>query len=350
MIKEITVDTLYDLTRVFLKNRVSAEVWISKGLSEMCKPAIDKAMETGVKIHMDNTKMSNESGFMVAGYAFIEKPNIEGLMCFSEGYHWNGIDTSIRQILEHEAIEKLKVQHNERQARLFNDEICIGKNVVLNIHPSTRYSFEFFGWRSVDMTTEMALFIEYAKGRKCLLDIGALYGIFSLVFSEINKDSKVHAFEPEPTAFSLLSFNASVNRGDVYTYCVALSDNNGVILMDKEWEHYITSENGAHEVVCKNGDDFCLAHKVLPDTLKIDTEGSELKVLKGLRYLLLANHPMIFLELHPERMNAQGDSVSELVDFLKCFDYEAIDTRTNEPISYAEIGLIKDMDLRLILI
>jgi hypothetical protein len=120
--------------------------------------------------------------------------------------------------------------------------------------------------------------------------------------------------------------------------------------MDKEWEHYITSENGAHEVVCKNGDDFCLAHKVLPDTLKIDTEGSELKVLKGLRYLLLANHPMIFLELHPERMNAQGDSVSELVDFLKCFDYEAIDTRTNEPISYAEIGLIKDMDLRLILI
>jgi hypothetical protein len=45
-----------------------------------------------------------------------------------------------------------------------------------------------------------------------------------------------------------------------------------------------------------------------------------------------------------------GDSVREIISMLNEWNYKAIDSRTNLPISYDEIEKTKNIDLRLILI
>lgn len=244
---------------------------------------------------------------------------------------------------------EFKAKHDQRQIGLEENQICIREGIVLTIDPRSRYGFEFFCWRSPnEMTKEMDLFIEYAKGKKCLLDIGSATGIFSMVFMSINPKSEATAFEPAEEAWEILNINSVYSGISRCRY--ALSDRKGELRMRKEWDHYVlegATENDT-EVECITGDWFCY-DIISPDILKIDTEGMEVKVLRGLSNTIKEFHPVIFLEVHPQRIKNEGESVLDLIDMLKQWNYKAIDTKTNEPISYEEIGLSKE-DLRIILI
>jgi FkbM family methyltransferase len=247
--------------------------------------------------------------------------------------------------------EELQVPHDLRQEGLKENEICIREGIVLTIHPESRFPFEFFTFRSPDMTLEMDCFIEYSKGRKSLLDIGAFHGVFAMVFAELNKDSKVYAFEPCQKVFEVLYHNA-LSQKNIKCYNRALSDGYGAIAMHEEWDHYVIGEPKEGEgaiVKCFSGDTFCEDYDFI-DTIKCDCEVMELRVLKGLTKTISKYHPIIFLELHPERVVNIGDSVREIISMLNEWNYKAIDSRTNLPISYDEIEKTKNIDLRLILI
>lgn len=248
--------------------------------------------------------------------------------------------------------EEYKLEHEPRQEGLAEDEMCIREGIVLKLHEGARYGFEFFSWRSPECVVEMDCFIEHAKGKTCLLDIGASHGIYSMVFTTINKDGKAYAFEPAPVAFDILNHN-SVLSGKIKPFKRALSDGYGVLEMHQEWDHYVVGKALNDEVKspvnCFSGDTFCEDYTTV-DAIKIDVEGHELKVLKGLYKTIKANHPVIFLELHTERIVGEGDSVQEVIELLQELGYKAIDSRTNDTISYKEISEIKEGDIRLILI
>lgn len=245
--------------------------------------------------------------------------------------------------------EELKVFHEQRQAGCSVDEICIREGIVLKPHADSFFPFEFFCWRSPEMQIELDCFMQYAKGRKCLLDIGALHGIFALVFAEINKDSASYAFEPSPKAFDILKHN-TLSYDNIKVFKRAISDGYGILDMHEEWDHYVVGADGNGILVkCFSGDTFCSDYALI-DTLKIDVEGHELKVLRGLIKTIAKHHPVIFLELHPERIAKEGDTVQEVIDILKEWDYKAIDSRTNETISFEEIAAEKTGELRLILL
>lgn len=359
--EKITLQGLYDLTRVLLNNFVTPEVWVSKEIINRVDETLDEALKKGARITIANQD-DHTKKFMVCGYTFIEKPDIKGIVCLGNNdFKYNEKDTSIEDLLsllpqsEYKynplgTPEGLKIFHDERQRGLTEDEICLSDGIVIKTHPKSRFGFEFFGFRSPEMVQEMKCFIWYAKGRKSMFDIGSLHGVFSLVFSEINPLTVTYAIEPEPSAFQLLSFNASVNKGNIHTHPFALSDKTGTVKMAKEWEHYAASPDGEFEVSCMTGDEFCDAHGLMPDTLKIDVEGGELKVLLGLAKTIEKLKPMIFLELHPNRMESQGDSVHVLLYFLKRWGYKLIDSRTNDEISYSEVEQIKTGEARLICI
>jgi FkbM family methyltransferase len=247
--------------------------------------------------------------------------------------------------------EEYKLLNDPLQKGLSDDEICIREGIILKIDNRARYGFEFFSWRSPEMVVEMNCFIEHAKGKTCLLDIGSLHGIFSLVFTEINKYGKAYAFEPAPEAFEILKNNSLLSTR-VKPFNKALSDRYGTLNMHREWDHYVSGEAKQNEIKtpisCISGDDFCENHSYV-DVAKIDVEGHELKVLKGLYKTIKLNHPLIFLELHTERIVGEGDSVKEVVEMLKELKYKAIDSRTNSSISFDEIESIKEGDIRLIL-
>lgn len=247
--------------------------------------------------------------------------------------------------------EELKSKHDLLQVGLPSNKMCIRDGIVVDVGTSDypRFGFEFFCWRSPEMKQELDLFIKYANGKSLMLDIGAFHGIFSLVFNELNSNGEVFAFEPMPEAYSMLCENVAFKE-NIYTSDVALTDFDGHISMKKEWGHFVTdTTDGGFMVKCIRGDEF-IDNKTNPDIIKIDTEGSELQVLMGLSRVIYQSHPIIFLELHPDRVRNYGHSVEQICAMLESWGYRAIDTRTQNEIKYSDIEKITGYDIRLVLI
>jgi hypothetical protein len=72
-----------------------------------------------------------------------------------------------------------------------DNELMFREALKFFIHPDSRVQFELFCFRSPEILKEMNAFIAETKGKHCLLDVGALHGIFSLVFAAMNRERKV---------------------------------------------------------------------------------------------------------------------------------------------------------------
>ena len=55
--------------------------------------------------------------------------------------------------------------------------------------------------------------------------------------------------------------------------------------------------------------------------IKIDVEGLEFDVLKGARKLLLANKPLLSMELHPMLLTRRGTSALAIAQYLEEVGY-----------------------------
>jgi hypothetical protein len=135
-------------------------------------------------------------------------------------------------------------------------------------------------------------------------DIGAQYGFHSLVAESAGCEN-IHCFEADSLIYSILekNVNAETNHGFVGT-C-------------------------EEEDICI--DSYC-TDTVNPDIVKIDVEGAELKVLKGMRKTLEEAAPELLIEVHPKMMREFGSSPEELKDYIEGCGYsiQSFDHRENE--------------------
>lgn len=137
-----------------------------------------------------------------------------------------------------------------------------------------------------------------------VMDVGANIGNHTLAFA--TAASQVHAFEPVPVIFSLLSRNIAQNDlQQVYAWNLALSDavgediihmvtkgNYGASSFDKR-----TDQSEAVAIKKTTGDAFFADKKLLKlDLLKIDVEAHEVYVLSGLQQTLQGQKPFITME------------------------------------------------------
>jgi len=144
------------------------------------------------------------------------------------------------------------------------------------------------------------------------LDIGAYVGVYTVLSARaVGEAGCVVAFEPEVRRFERLQENLSLNGlGNVRPFRVALGEAEGEgrlyvkgppspSLVVPQGQAAGGTESALVRVV--KGDDYWKAHGLpSPRVVKIDVEGYELSVLKGLRGLLSGPATTILVcEIHP---------------------------------------------------
>lgn len=145
-------------------------------------------------------------------------------------------------------------------------------------------------------------------------DVGANIGYFSLMLAKLSGETgQVHAFEPLPSNIERLLTNVSMNgyTERISIYPVAVTEFGTPIRflvhtsekMGKVAGTVGKEDNEAYqdsiEVASLSLDQFAyLQGNPLPQLVKMDIEGGEVKALPGMRRMLEEEHPILLLELH----------------------------------------------------
>lgn len=153
-----------------------------------------------------------------------------------------------------------------------------------------------------------------------VVDVGANVGHYTVRFSRLVGDQgRVIAFEPVPETFELLAANAALLPAKNVTLVnAAASDAAGIAGMtipvsaaglDDNYLAQLGAAGAGLRVLCVTIDGLALPHAVR--LVKIDAEGHELAVLKGMAGLLCRDSPVVIVE----------DNSPELAVFLAGFGY-----------------------------
>jgi FkbM family methyltransferase len=200
-------------------------------------------------------------------------------------------------------------------------KITLRPGITLGIDPESRYPFEYFCFRSREMTYELDRFIKNAAAFSSFVDVGANHGIFSLTFCALRSDGRVLAIDPSPIAFEILQKNQNLNSfSQLQARKVACGAAAGEVRMKLNWHHLQAirdEENNVDAVAVPvlSLDQICEEENILPEVLKIDVEGFELPVLRGAERVL-QTAKLLFLEVHPQAIDELRLSRVAILDLL----------------------------------
>ncbi len=206
---------------------------------------------------------------------------------------------------------------------------------------------------------ETANFIERVlRPGMVFVDCGAHLGEYTVLAATILKSSgHVHAFEPRPDIFELLTRNIELNRcQNVTVRPFALWHENGWFEFELTPEPSIgalrsagTIRRGARlikvQAVTLN-DYFADRQMASPNLIKIDVEGAELHLLQGARSLLArpaGEAPVLIVEYEPMCLARFGYSFAEIFTFLRDLGYSFYEWRRGKlvPIDRRDGGLVR---------
>ncbi len=194
---------------------------------------------------------------------------------------------------------------------------------------------------------------EIVKPGWTCIDIGAAFGRYALPMSKaVGKKGKVVCFEPGSYSFKVLGIIKWFHRlKNVFIYKLAVSDKKGTINLHLPIKQngkigtcmaFIsdTNENNtiSEPVKMTAIDDFCLDNEVeWADFIKCDTEGSEIRVIKGAQNYIKRCRPVILCEIDIGAMSEYNYKVSEIEDFLKSISYKIFTYRDGKFILHDKI-------------
>jgi FkbM family methyltransferase len=169
-----------------------------------------------------------------------------------------------------------------------------------------------------------------APGMKCI-DVGAHIGFYTcLVASIVGESGKVYAFEPMPAHYDLLLKNIEENgyQEIVKPFNVVCSDVNGNMNVSKISNMFVVGYKGSSEQVSVEAvrlDDFIVD---TVDIVKLDVEGHEPEVLRGMTSILSRDHPIIISEINEYWLRSCSQSSgAEYVKLLTSLGYDVFDVK-----------------------
>ncbi|MEZ4802516.1 MAG: FkbM family methyltransferase [Gelidibacter sp.] len=201
-----------------------------------------------------------------------------------------------------------------------------------------RFGFDIIKFKKDQMGIypfyDMAKFI--TKDKPMLFDVGANLGQTIKDFKEVFHFATIHAFEPSPETFEILSNTISSSK-DLYLWNLGVGASNGELILNE----YIHSNTNSF-LQAKNINPTSLKRKTLVkmttidqflkvnqidkiDVLKIDTEGFELEVFKGaINSFLNGKIGLLFFEVSFINSHHDMPSFTELWDFVSKNGFELV--------------------------
>ena len=156
------------------------------------------------------------------------------------------------------------------------------------------------------------------------IDVGANIGNHSLYLSRYFR--KVIAFEPNPTALSVLKCNVELSEGsNVEVVPVGLSDQSGSFPFSQDDSGnlggsgflYAGVSHPSREKLCRVevGDDYIGPERLEGPIglIKLDTEGSEFRALKGMTNILGLYKPIVIFESNRSGGATGGNAIISLL-------------------------------------
>jgi len=182
----------------------------------------------------------------------------------------------------------------------------------------------------------IALFLQAAvRAGETFIDVGGNIGMITLhAAALVGPTGRVHTFEPNPVLVERLQKLIVLNDlHHVTLHAAGLSDAPGELTLRVLHDHpgqgtlgeisaadqsAVTQE---YRVPVRVADDVLTPDLSGPATIKIDVEGYELHVLRGLRQTLVRLRPIVVSEVSGDYLRRAGTSVAELFAFMKSLGY-----------------------------
>ncbi len=159
-----------------------------------------------------------------------------------------------------------------------------------------------------------------------LIDIGANIGFYSILFSDLF--AQIYSFEPNERNFKVLKKNIENNKlknikilnfglGEKKEVLIGNSNTKGELIQTSGFALNKDNKKGERVLVKKGDDVLQFKNKIL--TIKIDVEGFEFFVLKGLKRTLINNLCILQIEIWKKNND-------EVYKFLKSLGYKMINS------------------------
>lgn len=185
---------------------------------------------------------------------------------------------------------------------------------------------------------EIAKVARYLEPGDVFLDVGAHVGLFAVeIARQLGDDGRVIAFEPSRDSAVTLRRNAEANglEGRIEVVELALGDQPGTLPLRVAKQHpsdagrrslFADGPTVAHVSVRALDDLVATAEVTLERGLhavKIDVEGNETAVIRGMRRALVAHRPrVVLLEAVEANLRRAGSSRAELTELMRELRYE----------------------------
>ena len=216
-----------------------------------------------------------------------------------------------------------------------------GNRMLLNLDSLMDCMVYLDGSNELPAMTELKRWVDSGPC-DTFIDIGANIGSFTLFFSQHPKMQRLYAFEPDPGNHAQLVANIWLNdqQRRIQPFEMALSDESGMAVLYRpkgrqsdEFLKYNMGTSGLDRYPRRhdNSEKLEVAKRRLDDVLmlsgstiavKIDVEGHEYSVLKGMQNLLRNNSCGLMMEVW-NRNQENSRAVSELLTGL---DYTRVNT------------------------
>lgn len=198
------------------------------------------------------------------------------------------------------------------------------------------------------------LFRQKVREGMTVIDVGAHIGIYTLISSSlVGPHGLVFSFEPTPSSYELLQANVgrTAFRHVVSLFPRAVTDRHGAhvsfaLSADSSRNNSIFFDAADGQLEFIEVETVTLDQAIPTgqrvDVVKIDAEGAEPAVVRGMRRILEQNQDiLLFMEYAPEHIRRAGESVEDFLQQLSAMGFHFYTIRDFEP-TFDAI-LVKDL-------